>query len=167
MEQPQMKSLSSGGGSDTAPCGDAIVTNGKTPLTDKHISILLSTASKYSDSAAKSFDLFIKVLFASLAFATAVSRAGGSTTTPSVLMAVALLAFYAINFVAFQSANIKLAIVLREMSQQIECWDFKNSETLSVFQPERPRLCKLGLPSVGYLIGSALGFGGFVWILFV
>src|SRR5689334_15791460 len=84
--------------------------NGKAPLSDAQISMLLSTASTYAGNAASIFALFITVLFGSLAFATALAKSDGSKATASGLIAVALLAFYIINFIAFQSANRNLAI---------------------------------------------------------
>ena len=167
MERSQMKTESANVvGPGISPPEISTTGKGKTSIASEHLSILVGAASAYADSSAKSFGLFITVAFGSLAFATALAKTGGTTAGPSVLMTVALLAFYVIDFIAFQSANKKLSIVLGELSRQIECWDFKNSETLSVFQPEKPMLGNLGLPSIGYLIGSVLGLVTFVWILF-
>ena len=55
----------------------------KKPLSDQNVSMLLSTAAAYSENAAKCFGLFITVLFGSLAFATALAKAGTASKTPS------------------------------------------------------------------------------------
>ena len=81
------------------------------------------------------------------------------------MIAAALLAFYIIDFISFQSAGNKLNIVLRELEQQIGSWSFKNpKDMLSVFQPEPLIIGNLRLSSIGFLIGSIISLIGFLWI---
>ncbi|WP_299621036.1 hypothetical protein [Pelagibius sp.] len=136
------------------------------------VDFLLATATTYAASTISIFNLFLTVAFGSLAFSAALSlRSIGKSykiwrfrfSSSSLLIALALLAFYVIDFIAFLSVGEELKIVLNELDQQIESWSFKNSNTKKLFDPAPSGIGDLKLSAIGFLIGSTASLVGFLW----
>ena len=142
-------------------------------MSEYQITILMTAATSYADIVATLFNLFLVVVFGSLGFAASISlKSIGKTyrfynfscSSSSLIIAAALFAFFIICFISFQSSTENLRIVLTELHLQIDSWPLKDRNTLSAFKPSELFVGKLGLPDIGFIIGSALTLIGFLLI---
>ncbi len=140
----------------------------------KTLEFTLQTAVSYANLASTVFNMFLTVVFSSLAFAAAVPlREIGKPikhlpwhiSSCSFWFGISLLAFYLISFASFyhNSTMAQQAIdLIRNKLPQ------KQSE-LSVLFPEGLSPLEfiginLGLPSIGFIIGASFGLIVFLWV---
>jgi hypothetical protein len=81
----------------------------------------------------------------------------------SIFFAVVLFLFYLICGIVINDTANKLATLMSAVYGQMESWPI-NVKTHFVFKPDSPVIWGLGLPSLGFLIGSAGALIMFLWI---
>jgi len=138
-----------------------------------HIAILMSAATTYAANLSSIFNMFLTVVFGSLAFSAAISlRDIGKNygnekyhiSQSSIIIAFVLAAFFMISFYAFHQTSINLAAILNELHHQTSKWDFYDPKTHAAFEAKETVALGLRYPEIGYIIGAIGTFLAFIWI---
>ena len=145
-------------------------------MEEKLLELTLQTAVNYANMASTVFNMFLTVVFSSLAFAAAIPlREIGKpikflpwhVSGSSFLFSIALLSFYFISFVSFCSYTTQAESALMILSKKLGC--IENAKDLSHIlligdKPLQAIGIDLGLPSIGFIIGSIFGLIVFLWV---
>jgi len=131
---------------------------------------VLSAATTYANQASSTFNMFVTVAFASLAFSASLPLGDvgpeffdTGLSCSSLLMAFILLAFYIISFISFRNVERHAHSLLSELYEQAKGWGLSDAAT-SAFRPDSKRILGLTLPAFGFILGSAGCLVVFVWI---
>ena len=132
----------------------------------------LATAVGFATQASSIFNLFITVMFSSFAFAAALPMRNigrpkiifnNHFSKSSMWVGFSLLSFYVISFISFQQCSRKA----EEMFEVIKLYSESRKlpeAVQAVFETNQYFAPGWGLPSFGYIIGSAIGLGIFMWV---
>lgn len=135
------------------------------------IDFLVTSAQAYVNASVSVFNMFLTVLFGSLAFSASMSlRDIGRSpmkigclplSWSSCVIGSALLAFYIISFASFYDATKSAEILLEKLSDLVSKRESIKS-TAVLFKPQDNLLGSL--PVLGYMIGSVCGLVAFMWL---
>jgi hypothetical protein len=138
------------------------------------LNFYLAAANAYASQATSVFNMFLTVLFGSLAFAAAMSlkdignqvniyKINFNVSTSSLLIGSALLSFYIISFIVFHSLSMKANVLIVAMLEKAEIESI-SSDVVSSLSESTPEVAGLVLPSFGFLVGSLLSLVAFMWL---
>ena len=128
---------------------------------DPHL--LLNAAIGYSNNATHIYNMYLYVLFGSLAFAAALPlRDIGERylwcSSSSWLVGFSFLAFYFISFRRYRKSCTQAEALIGELYGVAKTWTFKYGGLVG-FKPP-----KTGSDQVGFVIGAVIGLITFMWI---
>ncbi|MFT6791168.1 MAG: energy-coupling factor transporter transmembrane protein EcfT [Cellvibrionaceae bacterium] len=137
------------------------------------LGFLLSAAEGYASMASNIFSIFLTVMFSSFAFAAALPlRNIGARikifslrlSSSSIWIGVSLLAFYIISFTSFYKTTEKAKTLIGVIRSMLDKGTNINKDVLQAFETDPDVMLGLGLPSIGFIIGSTIGLSIFLWI---
>ena len=126
----------------------------------------MSTAT--TSNATTVFNMFLTVVFGSFAFAAAIplkniGKSYFSLSISSLWVGFSLLSFYIISFISFNDSVLNAIVALKELQAIFSECHVKTESIKSILSTEREYF-GLQLISIGFLIGSSIGLGVFLWI---
>lgn len=138
------------------------------------LDMTLQTAVSYANMASTVFNMFLTVVFGSLAFAAAIPlRDIGRSiqnipwhiSSSSFLFGIALLSFYIISFLSFNLYSTKAEEALVLLNTSLSCESPRVSSLFVIGgKPLESIGISLGLPSIGFIIGATFGLIVFLWV---
>ncbi len=138
----------------------------------EQLNFYLSAATAYADQASNIFNMFLTVLFSSFGFAAAfplrdigkrINIFSWSLSTSSLYIGVTLLAFYSISFITFNDTFNKAEALIVAIQNQGSVEQL-SEQALGTFSTFTYQVMGLGLPSIGFIIGSTIGLIIFMWL---
>lgn len=136
------------------------------------LNFYLDATAAYAEQSNTIFNMFLTVLFGSLAFSAAISLKGIgrdikifklSVSSSSLLIGAALLSFYVISFIFFHGCSIKANILHDAMLAQAKA-DGISDAVITGLSASIPRPLGLPLSSLGFLVGATLNLMAFMWL---
>lgn len=133
------------------------------------IDYLVNMSTATTSSATTVFNMFLTVVFSSLAFAAAIPLKDigrpfiFSLSTSSLLIGFSLLSFYIISFLSFNDSVQTAIVALKELQEIFSECHVKTELIKSILSTER-EFFGIQLISIGFIIGSSIGLGAFLWI---
>jgi hypothetical protein len=137
------------------------------------LGFLLSAAEGYASLASNIFSMFLTVMFSSFAFAAALPLRNIGTrikifsislSSSSIWIGASLLAFYIISFTSFYKTTEKAEKLIGAIRSILDKGVNINQDVIEVFKTDPEIILGLGLPSIGFIIGSAIGLSIFLWV---
>jgi hypothetical protein len=137
------------------------------------LGFLLSAAQGYTSLASNIFSIFLTVMFSSFAFAAALPLRNIGTritifsirlSSSSIWIGASLLAFYIISFGSFYVSTAKAEKLIGAIRSILEKEANINPDVLDAFKTHPDVVLGLGLPSIGFIIGSTIGLSIFLWV---
>jgi len=113
--------------------------------------------------------MFLTVVFSSLAFAAAIPLKDigrpfiFGLSTSSLWIGFSLLSFYIISFLSFNDSVQNAIVALKELNEIFNECHVKTESIKSILSTER-EFFGIQLISIGFIIGSSIGLGVFLWI---
>ncbi|MBQ4835749.1 MULTISPECIES: hypothetical protein [Pseudoalteromonas] len=145
-------------------------------MDQKILELTLQTAMNYASLASTVFNLFLTVLFGSFAFAAAIPlRDIGKpirflpwhVSGSSFVFSIGLLSFYIISFWTFNRYVKDAERALTHLSLELINTDCDSGKKLSAILHVSDKSLQgigMGLPSIGFIIGSIFGLIVFLWV---
>ncbi len=136
------------------------------------IDYLVTMSTTTANNATTVFNMFLTAVFGSFAFAAGIPLKNigrpinfliFSLSTSSLWVGFSLLSFYIISFISFNDSVLNAIVALRELQDIFYNCGVKTESVKAILSTERD-FFGLQLISIGFIIGSSIGLGVFLWI---